>query len=35
MDGLEALWCMDACVVSVEGLTSDEIEAKWMTVGKE
>lgn len=23
------LWCMDACIFTVEGLTKDEIEARW------
>lgn len=28
------LWCMDACSFTVEGLTKDEIEARWTNIGR-
>lgn len=28
------LWCMDACSFTVEGLTKEEIEAKWTSIGR-
>ena len=29
------LWCMDACIFTVEGLTKDEIEARWKATKRE